>query len=262
MSLLRTISALLLAASVVFSFSVQADESKYDWQLEKENKDYKLKIYTRNIKGSPLKEFRAEMQVNAGLGSVMTVLSDFEHNCEWLANCKEYKMIEQVSKQSNLSYFVQSAPWPVSNRDGIVLTETTQEPKTLVINIALSAEPKRLPKTDNVRIPSLKGKWVITPVDENTTDLIYQVHAEPGGSLPSWLANAVVIDTPYDTLRNFTKQLKKERYLNKKHPHYENFTAQVDNAEMADKADSVEAVVEKSAEAMTEAPAEEMTEEK
>ena len=32
-------------------------------------------------------------------------------------------------------------------------------------------------------------------------EVTYEVHTEPGGSVPSWLANSFVVDAPLQTLR-------------------------------------------------------------
>ena len=38
------------------------------------------------------------------------------------------------------------------------------------------------------------------PKGDNLTEVTYQVHTEPGGSVPSWLANSFVVDAPFNTL--------------------------------------------------------------
>jgi hypothetical protein len=36
----------------------------------------------------------------------------------------------------------------------------------------------------------------------------YQIHADPGGSIPGWLANATVVDTPFKTLKNLRSTIQ------------------------------------------------------
>ena len=77
---------------------------------------------------------------------------------------------------------------------------------------------------DNIRIPQLNAYWRIIPKSETQSEIIYEGHADPGGSIPSWLANAVVVTTPYKTLKSLNKRLKK----NKKefnHPNFKNYVA-------------------------------------
>ena len=42
-------------------------------------------------------------------------------------------------------------------------------------------------------------------VDNGQVQVIYQVHNEPGGKIPSWLVNSIVITQPYNTLKNMKK---------------------------------------------------------
>jgi hypothetical protein len=42
--------------------------------------------------------------------------------------------------------------------------------------------------------------------------VVFRLHIEPAGEIPSWLANIAVIDTPYHTLNNLKEMVKKEKY--------------------------------------------------
>jgi hypothetical protein len=42
--------------------------------------------------------------------------------------------------------------------------------------------------------------------------VVFRLHIEPGGEIPSWLANIAVIDTPYHTLNNLKEMVKREKY--------------------------------------------------
>jgi len=44
--------------------------------------------------------------------------------------------------------------------------------------------------------------------------VVFRLHIEPAGEIPSWLANIAVIDTPYHTLNNMRDMVKREKYRN------------------------------------------------
>ncbi|MGH8352275.1 MAG: START domain-containing protein, partial [Pseudomonas sp.] len=46
----------------------------------------------------------------------------------------------------------------------------------------------------------VEGLWKLVPMGGGEVEVTYQVHSEPGGSVPSWLANSFVVDAPYNTL--------------------------------------------------------------
>ncbi|MFO6080183.1 START domain-containing protein, partial [Pseudomonas aeruginosa] len=41
-----------------------------------------------------------------------------------------------------------------------------------------------------IRVPKLVGEWKLQPKGQGVTEVTYQVETEPGGSIPSWLANS------------------------------------------------------------------------
>ena len=218
----------LALSSYLFMTSMNSYSANdlYEWDLEKKDRKYQLKVYTRDVEGSPLKAFKGVMQVNASIGHVMSEMTNHSKSCEWLADCVEYKMFEKISDNENYVYFIQNAPWPVSDRDMVAFTEASQNPETLEVNIKMKAEPDKLPKTeDNIRVPQLSALWRIVPKSENETEIIYEGHADPGGSIPNWLANAVVVTTPYKTLKALNKQLRKTNEKEFVHPNFKNYVA-------------------------------------
>ncbi|KPX87998.1 Collagenase-related protease [Pseudomonas syringae pv. rhaphiolepidis] len=52
-----------------------------------------------------------------------------------------------------------------------------------------------------MRVTEVKGFWKMVPKGSNQTEVTYQVHTEPGGSVPSMLANKFVVDAPFNTLK-------------------------------------------------------------
>ena len=209
MRLLSFIATLL--ATVVFS--LPAFSADTGWELDKEDDDIGLKIYTRAVEGSNLKEFKGEMLVETRLSSLAALLLDGKSAPKWMHNCEKFEVVEQFDPQTAVVYFINGAPWPVSDRDAVIHSTMTQDPDTLAVTADIKALPERLPLDDDyVRIPKMKGGWKFTPAEDGKINVVYQVHAEPGGGLPSWLANAVVVDTPYNTMKNMLEMLKKDDY--------------------------------------------------
>ena len=66
-------------------------------------------------------------------------------------------------------------------------------------------EPKK--NDDLIRITKADGYWSFVPKDQGVV-VTYQMHADPGGSIPKWLVNRAVVDTPYDTLNQLRDYLK------------------------------------------------------
>ena len=57
-----------------------------------------------------------------------------------------------------------------------------------------------------VRMPRLVGSYLLTPVPEGGTHVVYTVDSDPGGSLPPWLVRQAGKDLPYWTLKNLKER--------------------------------------------------------
>ena len=202
---------IVLLLSSLFSFSAYSETSA--WELQKEEKAINLKIYTRQIEGSNLKEFKAEMLVKAQLTTIAALLLDGQSAPKWIHLCEKFEVVEQIDELTAIVYFINGAPWPVSDRDAVVMTAISQDPESLVLKAEMNVVNDLLPEnSDYVRIPHMKGFWLFEPKVADQILVTYQVHANPGGSLPDWLANSVVVDTPYYTMRNMVEMLKLKKY--------------------------------------------------
>jgi hypothetical protein len=216
---MRLLITLLL--STLFTFSAQAKTTA--WELEKEEGDINLKVFTREIDGSALKEFKGEMLVKQKLTTIASLLLDGEVAPKWMHKCEKLEVLEQVGPLTAVVYFLNGAPWPVSDRDAVIMSSMSQDPETLVITTKITMVNDLVPEhEDYVRIPHMTGFWKFEPKEDGQVLITYQVHANPGGSLPNWLANSVVVDTPYNTMSNMVDMLKKDKYQNVQIPNIKN----------------------------------------
>jgi hypothetical protein len=213
LKLLGTDFMRLLIASLLFFISFSAYSETTAWVLEQEDEDFNLKVFTREIEGSNFSEFKGEMLIKAQLTTIAALLLDFDVAPKWMHECEKFEILEQLDALSAVVYFVNGAPWPVSDRDAVVMAVMSQDPETLILKFELNAVNDRLPENDDyVRIPYMTGSWLFEPTENGQVLVTYQVHADSGGSLPEWLANTAVVDTPYYTMSNMAKMLKLEKY--------------------------------------------------
>ncbi len=134
---------------------------------------------------------------------------------EWVETCILGKTLEKTGNQRQIMYTVNEAPWPVSDRDSIVESEIVQNKKSGVVHISLIGLPNYLPERKKlVRVEKINGFWRFIPLKRNRVKVVYQVHTEPGGNLPSWLVNSVVVNQPFQTLGNMRKIVKQPKYHN------------------------------------------------
>ncbi len=58
----------------------------------------------------------------------------------------------------------------------------------------------------------MEGAWNIMPLSGDSCRVVFRLHVEPAGEIPSWLANIAVIDTPYHTICNLRDMVKRDKY--------------------------------------------------
>ncbi len=181
------------------------------WELVKEHEG--ISVYTRDVEGSPIKAFKAVTTVESTLTAVVALLEDTEIGPDWLYSCVSLKTIHRDSPTKVYNYTINDLPWPVKDRDAIIYSELKQDPNTHSVHISMTGLPNYLAKNkDYVRVPYLTGEWTIIPVKNDSIKVSYIAHIEPGGSLPDWLVNRLLIDTPLKTFIEMKKILPQEKY--------------------------------------------------
>lgn len=192
------LSFLIVFSLISFTFD--------DWSLEKD--DAGIKVYTRIVDGSDLKEYRAETIVYASVDDITTLLKQPSLSSSWMEGCSSSKLLKQLKDNEFIGYYYNPAPWPVKDRDSISKMKFEKQSNGSV-KVIIEGLPDYIPeKSGVVRVPYLKGFWELIPQDNDKTKIIQQVHASPGGSIPSWLANSSVVDIPFKTFINL-KQITK-----------------------------------------------------
>ncbi|MDB4965820.1 MAG: Collagenase [Myxococcales bacterium] len=209
----RVATCLLLAAAIVGgATNARADDG--DWE-QVSNKDGIL-VQRRTVSGFKLKEFRGRGIVQAPIGRVLAVLLDASRRAEWMPSCADEHLVEQdLAARTQISYHRTKAPWPVSDRDSVNRASMIVEADKHRVVLPFEAIPfsKIPPVKGVVRMPFMRGHWILIPVDGGrATDTDYQVFADPGGSLPDWLANLASKTLPRETIAGLRKQASKVEY--------------------------------------------------
>ena len=197
--------------SMLLIFSVPVFAAQGNWYLEKEEDN--IQVFVSETKGSSLKSFRGVVTVDSSLNSVLSVIADASSYPRWLHNCKSAKTIKRVDESEIYNHIVTDMPWPVIDRDSVVQSIKTVNKTTNQVTIKFVAKPamiEKLPKT--VRITKMNGLWELTPLDNGKLKILYQMSVDPGGSIPKWLVNSLVVDIPFNTLNNLRRIAKEDRY--------------------------------------------------
>jgi len=142
------------------------------------------------------------------MAKLRALQEDVPGACAWIHECKSQKLLKHEGDKS-WTYTQFNTPWPVTPRDS-VLEVTTEEGADGSLTRKLKGVPTYQPEEQGfVRVAQVDGFWKFTPKGADQIEVVYQVHTEPGGDVPSWLANKFVVDAPFNTLKALKERAEK-----------------------------------------------------
>jgi ribosome-associated toxin RatA of RatAB toxin-antitoxin module len=174
-----------------------------------------IEVYNRPVKNSAFDEFKGISIVNAKIETIGEVLRDINNYPNWVADISEARILHQQDRDNMQIYLLQSAPWPVSNREMILKVNTNSIYEKGYANIRFVAITKNdTPfKKGAIRITDMEGSYLLEYISRNQTKVTYTVRSNPGGSIPASIANMAAKDLPYKTLEGLKKMVQQKKYI-------------------------------------------------
>ena len=178
-----------------------------DWKVAKDEDG--IKVFLSEVPGSQYKAYRGVTTIKTDIKTLRALQEDVSGSCQWIFQCSEQKLLKNEGAES-WTYTRFSPPWPVTPRDSIIHVTTTEEADGTVLR-KLEGLPTYQPEEKGfVRVTKVDGFWKLTPKGAGEVEVPYQVTTEPGGSVPSWLANSFVVDAPFKTLQGMKERAEKK----------------------------------------------------
>jgi len=175
------------------------------WTLESERDG--IKIYTRAVRGSKLKQIRAVISVHASIETVVNTLTDYPNYHKWMYNVTESYVVDHPADSVHYVYRFEDAPWPVQNRYHVDRMIVAMQDKTATVHF--KSMPNYMDKSqDAIEVQRYEGSWKVSEVASHECQIEYILDENPGGYVPQWLVNYMAIDAPYKTLSNLRDRLE------------------------------------------------------
>jgi len=180
-----------------------------DWVLKKDKSG--IQVYTRSIEGSLFDEFKGITVIpEVTLAEVLDVILDVKNYESLFPDCLNPKILKQNGKFYDVHSIEVKAPWPVKSRDAIYEQRTIVSADQKHARIELNPLPDFTEEQDEfLRIQKGTGFWELEEDADKNVTVTYQFHGDPGGDIPSWLANSFVVTQPFQTLTNLRNRLEK-----------------------------------------------------
>jgi hypothetical protein len=189
----------------VLSFSLAAQS--WDFIKEKEG----IKMYTRKTAGSSLKSYKGVADINAPAEKIFAFIEDVNHTDWWDKNLSQIKVLRYEKNKLAEYYLVYDLSWPVTDRDLCVRATVVIDPATGVSTITAVPLPGLIPEcSDMIRIKEYNQTWTVKPVGKESAHVILEGHVDPAGSIPDWLTNMLIVDSPYKVISEVKHRLEKK----------------------------------------------------
>ncbi|MDD4602730.1 MAG: hypothetical protein PHF97_02840 [Bacteroidales bacterium] len=186
-------------------FPENATCQSWDFIKEKDG----IKIYTRKDKDSSLKSFMGIMDIHSPIEKVFNLIGNVKNVDWWDKNLREINVLLYEKDKHIQYYLVYGAPWPVTDRDLCVDAKITTDPVTGIRVVYSTPMLNVIPeKPDRVRITDYWQRWTIEPRMNGIVHLVLEGHVDPAGSVPDWIYNMVITETPLKIMRGIKRRLE------------------------------------------------------
>jgi hypothetical protein len=203
-SLISLTRMLLIFIGIVF---MAFELTGQDWKYIKERKG--IKLYTRKGKNSSFKPFKGETDIFSNMEELTRIILDVENSSDWDESIKEIKLLEEKPGKMIRYYVSYNVRWPFNDRDLCVEAKVIDDTISGSRTVKALPVPGMLPEIEGVeRIKNYYQNWTLVPKTSDTIHVILEGMVDPGGGVPAWLVNMVVLNTPFNIIYNLREQAK------------------------------------------------------
>ena len=197
----------------LFLFSTLQANSQYSWELAKDRDG--IQVYTKTIDGSPYKASKVTSKVEGTLHAFAALFRDVDAYDKLFPDSHSPQLIERKTYKKQIHYIISEAPWPVADRDGVYQYDYRYEAGQKTLYIEMKGLPNYWEEKEGmVRIVQCDGVWTFEQLSATECQVTYEFQADPGGTVPAWLANTGVTSMPYELMLNVKKRIKLDKYKN------------------------------------------------
>ncbi|MEM1435284.1 MAG: START domain-containing protein [Pseudomonadota bacterium] len=188
-----------------------AGQGASDWRLDRDKDG--IRIYTRAVAGSRFRAVRAVMLTDYPMAQLVALIRDTEACPEWANLCKASRIVESVSETELYVYTHNDLPWPVTDRDAVAHVLWTVDDAGAAVRMTATATDGYVPAVKGItRLRDAVTGWIFRPQADGRIEVETHAHVDPGGPMPAWIINRLLLDAPHKTLLGMRRVLDSGRY--------------------------------------------------
>ncbi len=195
------------------------DEPK--WEVKAQTKG--VTVHSRPKAGSDIKELKTVGEIDSPPHAVFRVLTDLERYKETMPYTEESKVLSKEEQDGKVRawHFYSLINAPLASRRDYTIRVSDQsdwrEGKGYLKTYWNISDKGPAPKDGVVRVKVNEGSWVLEPRENGAkTYATYLLFTDPGGSLPTWIANKANSSALPDIFEALRKLAKEPRYAEPK----------------------------------------------
>ncbi|MBI2569698.1 MAG: hypothetical protein HYV63_22065 [Candidatus Schekmanbacteria bacterium] len=180
------------------------------WELKADTDD--IRVYSREVEGTRVRQMKAVGQIDAPPARVLAVVADAASYRETMPYTEESQVV-RTEGSSLWFYTVINAPL-VSRRDYCIRITVSDLGGGVLRSRWVPANDYAPPKApDVVRVEINDGHWLLTPRDGGQhTETEYFLFTDPGGSIPTFVANKANSVAVPDVFRAIRRAVRLAKY--------------------------------------------------
>jgi hypothetical protein len=198
-----------LVLLILFDLGLSGSPLAQSWDFVKEKDG--IKLYTRKEAGKSIKSYKGVTVIKAPADKVFALLEDVNHTEWWDKNLSQIKVLEYEKYKKAKYYIVYDLPWPVVDRDLCVDVTVNIDSPTGVGTITAVPLPGVVDvNQDMIRIKEYRQTWTVKPAGKELTHVELEGYVDPAGSIPDWLSNMLIVDSPCKVISGVKQLLEKK----------------------------------------------------
>ncbi|MCX6281236.1 MAG: hypothetical protein NTU51_04680 [Bacteroidetes bacterium] len=191
--------------ALILSGSIKAQS----WNFIKEKDG--IKIYTRIEAGESLKSYKGVTLINSPSEKVFALIEDVNNTDWWDKNFSQIKVLLYEKFIRAQYYLVYDLPWPVTDRDLCVDVKVKFDSVTSIGKITATPLCGMIPeREDMIRIKEYRQTWTVEPAGKDMTHVVLEGYIDPAGSIPDWLTNMLIVDSPVQVIESIKQRLERK----------------------------------------------------
>jgi len=170
-----------------------------EWRVQKNTQA--IVISSAEVPQSEYKAVLSVTTINKPISQVIELIRNVNRCTQWVYRCKHSKKHLTLSDNKEYIYTATNMPFPVTDRDILAYVEWEENAKNKTMTATGIATNGVLPqKPEYIRLQKATMIWELTELSKNQTKIRNFVHLNPGGNIPSWLSNSLLVDAPFETM--------------------------------------------------------------